>query len=250
MERPGAGVVQIKGENVTAVLMSIRKPTTVSSEPNTKVLCNFDSGDPLGSPLFPKGRWRSGFGTDAANIVSSVEVDPLEAALGTAMFMRWRYHIKGTPWIQVDFPLMGSTQETVDLTVYDAISFYVKGLKPGAAHFMVHGQPVRQGDDRYVNIPVDYTSEWKKVTVDLGDARLAKLDLTKASQLSFGHLGSGDDANVVWIDEMACRLKVPAPARGTAGLSSSGVTRGGTPGLSSSGVARGGTAGLSSSVGR
>jgi hypothetical protein len=214
---PGTGVVQIKGENMTAVLMSIQKPTSVSSEPNTKVLCNFDSGDPLGSPLFPKARWRAGSGTDAANVICSVEVDPVEAVLGTAMSMRWRYHIKGTPWIQADFALNGSGQETADLTIYDSISFYIKGLKPGSAHFMVHAQPIQQGDRRFVNLPVDYTTEWKKVTIDLGDTRLSKLDLAKTSQLSFGHLGTGDDANVVWIDEMTCHLKnVPAGVPGQA----------------------------------
>ncbi|MCX6910135.1 MAG: hypothetical protein NTY01_19120 [Verrucomicrobia bacterium] len=208
---PGAGIVQIKGDNMTAVLMAIQKPTSVSSEPNTKVLCNFDSGDPLSSPLFPKARWKPGHGTDKTNVICSVEIDPTQAALGTPMSMRWRYHIKGNPWIQTDFPLTGSSPEKVDVTIYDSISFYIKGFKRGGCLFMVHSQPVRQGDDGYVNIPVDYTTEWNKVTIDLRAPALSKLDLTKTTQISFGHLGQGDDANVVWIDEMTCHLK-KAPA--------------------------------------
>ena len=72
---------------------------------------------------------------------------------------------------------------------------------------MVHANPVRKGEENFVNIPVDYTTDWKKVTIDLRSAALAKLDLTTAAQISFGCLGTGDNANVVWIDELTCRLK-------------------------------------------
>jgi len=204
---PGVGVVQIKGSQFTAVLMAIQKPILTATEPNTRLLCNFDSGDPLSSPLFPKGRWHPGYGTGVSNVISSVEIDPTEAAVGTAMSMRWRYHTKGNPWIQTDFLFTGSWQERTDLTIYDSLSFYIKGLKPGGCCFMVHANPVRKGEENFIGIPVEYTTEWKKVTIDLRAAALAKLNLTTAAQISFGCLGTGDHANVVWIDEMTCRLK-------------------------------------------
>ena len=31
-----------------------------------------------------------------------------------------------------------------------------------------------------------------------------KLDLRKTAQVSLGHLGNGDDGNVIWLDEVVC----------------------------------------------
>jgi hypothetical protein len=198
---PRVGAVQVKGA-LTAVLMAIQKPALVANEPQSRILCSFDTE---ASPLFPKGRWR----VDPANTnaIVSFESDPLETALGTAMSLRWRYHLKTQTWVQLDFLLTGAWQELVDLTPYDSISFYIKGLKKGSCAFMLHGQPVRPGNERFVNLPVDYTTEWQKVTVSLQTPVVSKLDLKRIGQLSFGHLGPTGDGNVIWVDEMTCHLK-------------------------------------------
>jgi hypothetical protein len=199
----GAGVVQMKSASgLTFVLMAIRKPAAAATGPGSGMMCDFDSGDPLSSSLFPNGRWRRGFGAENTNVVCSVEADPAQAALGTAMSMRWAYHIKGRTWVQTDFLLTGSWKERADFTAFDSVSFQIKGFKPGSCKFMVHAQPVKPGDNQYVNLPVSYATEWNRVTIDLRDPALSTLDLTKTAQISFGHLGRGDDANVVWIDQI------------------------------------------------
>jgi len=113
---------------------------------NTKVLCNFDGDNPLGSPLFPKARWEVGTWNFPVGAVCNVGIDSTQAALGTARSMRWDYQVANGEWIQIVFDLTGAWQP-MDLTMYDSLSFYVKSLKPAGLGFVINAKPVREGGE-------------------------------------------------------------------------------------------------------
>jgi hypothetical protein len=184
--------------------------TPSAAGPNTKVLCNFDGDDPLGSPLFPKAHWQGD--APQSGGISTCEVDSTQGALGSPKSMRWNYQVKNGQWVQaalnMGFDQRKKAASPVDFTMYDSISFYMKSLKPDGYGFVVNAKPVQEGDEHWVTLPAGTSStDWRKVTISLRDAGLSKLDLKEAWSLCVGHLGQGDDGNVVWIDEMTltCR---------------------------------------------
>jgi hypothetical protein len=143
-----------------------------------------------------------------SNGKSKCVVDTSDGALGSAMSLRWSYRVTGDAWVEASVLLQGSTNRCFDLSPYDSVSFYVKGDRPGSAEFMVHGKAVRQSDQPWVILGFDYTTEWKKVTIDLEPERLSKLDLRRVYKISFAYSGrTGPDENVLWIDEITCRRK-------------------------------------------
>lgn len=204
---PHVGLVQMKNHSpareVKVVLMAFQKPRKPVTLPNEIVLCSFDSGEPLNSPLCSNLGWHTDAYQANENSISCVQVDPTQSALGTCMSMRWCYHLRkaGT---QLNLPLTDSSGKGTDLTRFDSLSFYIKGLNPGSCLFTIHGRPKREGVPAWVNTPVDYSSEWSKVTVDLRVAAFSAIDLEQARLIGFYH--QGEDANVVWIDEMRCQM--------------------------------------------
>jgi hypothetical protein len=145
---------------------------------------------------------------EASKGASEVAIDSSDGALGSPMSLRWTYHTNEKTWVQADVVLQGSRRKFFDLTPYDSVSFFVKGDRPGSVGFMVHAKAVREGDETWVILGFDYTTEWKKVTIDLEPEKLSKLDLRRVYGFSFGYLGdTSPNVNVLWIDEITCRRK-------------------------------------------
>ena len=207
---PGVGTVKsitLKPQRYTLILKELKKPKSATPPPGSIVLVNFDSGNDPNATACPKATW-NGFSGGPKKGITTPVVDSTEAALDSARSLRWSYHVEEGVWVQCDIVLTGSFGKFFDLTPYDSVSFYVRGFRPGKCAFMVHGKPVRENDEAWVNIPMDYASEWTKVTMDLGREDLSKLDLRNTRALSLGHLGNADDnGNVIWIDEITCHRK-------------------------------------------
>jgi hypothetical protein len=200
---PHAGIVQTKAfqrdRETTTVLMAVRKPGGVSAAPGTVVLSDFDSGDPLSSPLFPKGRWTTEKG--GVNAFAQIDIDPETAAQDSSMSLRWSFQTKAT-WVTAQIVPLGSQSEFADISGYDSVSFHVKAFKPGKVGFLVRGRGPGGEDGAYSATQVELTTGWKQVAVDLQAPEWAKLDLTKVNVISFFHWPSDYDANVVWVDQL------------------------------------------------
>jgi hypothetical protein len=132
--------------------------------------------------------------------------------MGSARSGRWSYNAKEQGWVEGALVLQGSRDKVFDLTPYDSVSFYVKGFRPGTAGFMVHARRLDDGKVSYSIIRFDYTTEFKRVTIDLQQDKLSRLDLRKVHQFNVGHLAGGTDDNVLCIDEIACHRKLPESA--------------------------------------
>jgi hypothetical protein len=144
--------------------------------------------------------------------ISKVAIDPSDGALGSAKCLRWTYHTYEEMWVGFGLLLQGTWRQPFDLSPYDSVSFYAKGNRPGSSGFSVHAETVRDGDEPWVMHGFDYTTEWKKVTIELEPEKLATLNLRKVYQFGFGDFGhESPDVNVLWIDEITCRQK---PASG------------------------------------
>jgi hypothetical protein len=100
-------------------------PPSATSDPNTKVLSDFETGD-LSSPLFPKSKWTAAIFKNRPGNTHSVEVDPSDGASGTSKSMRWSYQFKVPGQSYAFLPLTDTSPEGADFTIYDTISFFIK----------------------------------------------------------------------------------------------------------------------------
>jgi len=209
---PGIGMVQTRSfeadREMTSVLVSLVKPAAARTPPNAAVFSNFDSGDPLSSPLFPRGRWIAAQGGNDA--LSHVEIDPQTGAEGSAMSLRWNYHCRGT-WAAADMLPGGSWRDTVDLSIYDSMTFHVKALKAGKVEFQLHGRQPAGDGTIYVPHSIELTTEWKQHTIDLQAPEWAKLDMKKICNVRFVFWSREYDSNVGWIDQISLHKKSARP---------------------------------------
>jgi hypothetical protein len=166
------------------------------------VLAHFNTGSPA-SDACPKARFGNHINSGPEGISLST-VDRTQGAADTAMSLLWSYHTNTKTWVQANIMLAGSWNEFFDLTPYDSISFYIKGFRRGQCAFMVQGKPVQKSDESWINTPITYTTDWKKITVKLNRRAFSKLDLQKTILIGLGHQGRDNDDNIIWIDEITC----------------------------------------------
>ena len=129
----------------------------IASNPDTVLLSNFDFGDPLVPPLFPKSKWKGGKGEESAS--STCEIEPIEGAAETPFSLKWTYHTKGT-WVNVGLLLSGSWNKSVDLSHYDSISFYIKGRGERGCNFKLQTTPWKGQVLTGAAVPIKITPEW------------------------------------------------------------------------------------------
>jgi hypothetical protein len=199
---PRAGRVKMVVEGKETYVISLARidePRRVVVEEGTEVLSTFDGGNMLGSPLFPRAVWsgRSGLPGRA----SVVEIEPLGGAAGTPFCMRWTYHAKGT-WVSAFMEPSGSGERPVDLSRFGAVSFYVRGLSEGNCALTIRAKSAK--DDRVimVHIPVEVTTEWRKVWIGEKTEQFAEIDASAVYSVSFGTYAQEEDSNVIWLDEI------------------------------------------------
>jgi hypothetical protein len=209
---PRVGIVQrrIFGDNpMTVTLVSRHKADSAPPPKHGALLLDFEPSYSSGPSLCPHANWKTYDSKQGAIWIS--EVDPNEGANGSKGSFRWSYHTEAGVWVQAGILLTGSWQERVDLTPYTSITFWLKGFRPGKCAFVINAAP-RQKDGRdYVLIPLDYTTEWSKVTIDLGRDEMLELDLGGTVQLALGYQGQDHDrGNVIWLDEVICHKRSEA----------------------------------------
>lgn len=168
------------------------------------VLSDFDSGDTLGSSLYPAGHWR-GTKRDQGS-TSTCEIDGTTGALGSRKSMKWSYDTQGG-WADARIRPSGPGQGSVDFSMYDSVAFYVKGQKPGRCGFLVRGGPRSGSDHTFVDSRFEFTTEWRQVVIDLTTSEWTKLDMKDIFLLSFFVWPRGSGSNVIWIDEITCHKK-------------------------------------------
>nr|MBC8875047.1 SUMF1/EgtB/PvdO family nonheme iron enzyme [Planctomycetota bacterium] len=204
--------IEVYAEDVTVVSggnMPIRArwepptiPAKAADDPDSLLLVNFDAPT---TALFPDPLLD--YASDYDGISTRTILDS-PGALGSAQALRWSYQTKKDVWVQANVVLRGSREQFFDLTPYDSVSFYVKGIRPRSAAFMIHAKPIGESDVRWSIFGFDCAKEWKKVTIDLEPEKLSHLDLRKVFEFSLGYMGSRDgDENTLWIDEIACHRK-------------------------------------------
>ncbi len=207
---PEVGIVKAQSlgpQPFTILLKEVKKPTPATPPAGSDVLVNFDLGCDPASIVRPKATW--GPGDNNSKRHSTVSVDPREAALDTTGSLCWSYHVKPGGWTGPRIMLTGSWAQFVDLTPYDSVSFYIKGFRPGKCAFSVQGMAASGKGQEYVLLPVEYTTEWKRVTIDLTSEKLSTVDLRRVILFGGGTGGSetNDVDNVVWIDEISAHRK-------------------------------------------
>jgi hypothetical protein len=168
------------------------------------VLNDFDSGDTLGSSLYPAGYWR-GTKRDQGS-TSTCEIDGTTGALGSRKSMKWSYETQGG-WADARIRPAGPGQGSVDFSMYDSVTFYVKGQKPGRCGFLVRGGPRSGNDHTFVDSRFEFTTEWRQVVIDLTTSEWTKIDMKDIFLLSFFVWPRGSGSNVIWIDEITFHKK-------------------------------------------
>ena len=200
---PGVGTVRLvlSGEQDAEVtLTSFTRPAAPQVAKGTVALSTFDRGNLLGSPLFPKASWGAAAGEPGRSSV--VEIDPWAGAAGTACSLKWTYHTKGT-WAAASFVPSGDTNTPVDLSRLATTSFYIKGLVAGQCLVNIHAKA--PGEDRrtMVNIPIQVTTEWRKVTLTpQTHPQLNEIDGRAVYILGLSAFSQEEDSNVIWLDEV------------------------------------------------
>ncbi len=173
----------------------------IASGLDTVLLSNFDSGDDLlVPPLFPNSRWQGGRGNQKA--ASMCEVERNNGAARTQSCLKWTYHTKGT-WVNAGLLLSGSWNQSVDLSQYDSVSFYIKGRGERGCNFKIQTAPWKGKVLTGAAVPIKVTSEWQKVVIDLKtEPKFKGLNLTKTYTIEFVDWAPEYASNVVWIDEI------------------------------------------------
>lgn len=207
---PRVGIVKAQAtgpQAYTILLKEVKKPVPAAPPAGSDVLVNFDPGCDPSSIACPNATWEQGEKDSTRH--STITVDADKAALDTAGSLCWSFHVNHQAWTGGRIMLTGSWAEFVDLTPYDSVSFYVKGLRPGSFAFSIQGIAAGKEGQEYTMFPVDCTTEWKKVTIDLKSEELSKIDLRKTILFGLGRGGSenNDADNVLWIDEITAHRK-------------------------------------------
>ena len=203
---PGPGSVQIKGikpQPFTMTLKESKNPKALTPPPGWDLFTNYEPGSDPDGVLFPNVQLNS-FGKG----ITEPEFDASEGAQGTAGSLRWSYYVEPGDWVQGGAVLTGGFDKTFDLSKYDQISFYIKGFRPGKCGLIINGAADTMHPKPWTILPLQYTSEWQKVTFNLADHDFSTLDVRKVQSMSLSHLGSEEaKGDVVWMDELTGHRK-------------------------------------------
>jgi len=195
----GAVKMTIRADQMyTLSLVSVERASREPSEAGAAVLSNFDAGAPLGSPLFPGTPWQAL--PQDGKAMSTCEIDPVNAAAGTPMCLRWT-HVYQDHWSNVGIVPSGQWGKPVDLSKYRSISFQARALKPGKYSLQFAVGPWANGNAVNKDIPLQLAPSWQRFKFDLRMApQLEGIDWTKVYAIRFATFGEG--GNVVWLDEI------------------------------------------------
>lgn len=202
---PRVGIVKMTwpaDQEFTFSLASVEKGGLLRKDlpPGDVLVSDFEGNDLLLSPLFPKGRWQGKAGT--LESVSRCELEPGDGAEGTSFSMKWAYHIRGT-WATAELLPSGSWGESVDLSGYDSVSFWIKGLAARWCGFQLQSAPQTPSGLTLAQVGVQLTPQWQRIEIPLKThADLKAIDLTKVFNIGFTDFDAGFGANVVWVDEI------------------------------------------------
>jgi hypothetical protein len=171
----------------------------VEAPAGVDVMCTFDGGNPLGSPLFPKAVWsgRSGLPGRA----SVVDIEPIGGAADTPFCLRWTYHTKGT-WVSAYMEPSGNGAEPVDFSRYESMSFYIKGLSEGECAVSIRAKAAEGDRVIMVHVPINVTTKWQKIEIGEGTQQLDAIDASQIYFFSLGAYDEDEDSNVIWVDEI------------------------------------------------
>jgi len=191
-------------QDYTISLTETHEPRRVQAQPGTFVVSTFDTGNPLGSPLFPRAMWDGVAGQPGR--ASTVDIEPSGGAAGTPFSLRWTYHTKGT-WVAASMLPSGNMGEPVDLSRYGSLSFYIKGLTERDCALSIQAKAA-EGERRiFARVPVRVTTQWRKVAIVFEtQPQLKAIDRSQVYILGFGDFDEAEAANVVWIDEVMLHL--------------------------------------------
>lgn len=199
---PRVGVVKLVATGDRGFALSqvrMEGPRRVEAPPGVDVMSTFDVGNPLGSPLFPKAVWSGRSGLPGR--VSVVDIEPTGGAAGTPFCLRWTYHTKGT-WVAAYMEPSGTAWRPVDLSRYGSVSFYIKGLTAGDCALTIRARSAAGNRVIMVHVPIQVTTEWKRVEIGDGTPQLDAIDASETYSLSFGAYAEDEEANVIWLDEI------------------------------------------------
>jgi len=200
---PGVGIVKVQigdAEGAIVSLTRFEKPHTAKPAPNAMALSTFDSGDLLGSPLFPGGRWHGVAGQPVCSSV--VAIDPWTGAAGTPFSLKWAYNTKGT-WVAASFNPSGDPERPSDISKYAYTTFWIKAAHAGQCAVSIRAKHANEDRRTMANIPIQVTTEWRKVTLsDKTHEQLKTIDATQVYSIGLGAYSQQEDANVIWLDEV------------------------------------------------
>ncbi|MHC4251969.1 MAG: hypothetical protein ACYS9X_22855, partial [Planctomycetota bacterium] len=111
------------------------------------------------------------------------------------------YHAKGT-WVSAYMEPSGSGERPADLSSWGSVSFYVKGLTAGNCALTIRAKAADADRVTMVHIPVEVTTEWRRVWFGEDTQQFKAIDASKVYSVSFGTYAEGEDANVIWLDEI------------------------------------------------
>lgn len=172
------------------------------------LLNNFDSNQPLISTLFP-GAWWDTY-TDKNNIgtKSDHDVDCNDGADNTSCLLKWTYETKGEgSYAYVRLRLSGRDWKTpVDLSMFDKMSFYIKGKDDSVRPIKVQFWTTRSDNERKLSskaVTRNTSSQWDKKFVQLrGNSELSGLDLRRIHSIEFVDGNEVIVTNTIWIDQI------------------------------------------------
>jgi len=202
---PDAGTVKATGEGFVMTLSRIEAPAEPKPEDGAVAFSTFDTPDPLRSPLFPRGVW-NGMGGQPG-IGSVADVDPfVGGANGTPFCLRWTYATVGT-WASVSLAPGGDPWSPVDLSKYEGVSFYIKGLIERPCSVSMQAKAADGEGNRFIHIPIQVTREWRKVVLRPDThPQLNEIDTKRVYIVGLGDSSEEGAANVIWIDEIKLLL--------------------------------------------
>ena len=176
-------------------------PIDRSKEVESIMVSNFDNYEnPLKPVVFPQSSWTAGKGKPEAHSKCDVVCDT--GAAGTHCSLRWKYHTKGT-WVNVGLVLTGSWDDSVDLSNYHSLSFYIKGLGARGCRLKFQTSPMVDKDLTSATLTLDVSPQWKRMEIDLEEnPSLENLHLEETFALSFVDSDEKYASNVIWIDEV------------------------------------------------
>jgi len=198
---PGVGVVKVQvgeAEGVVVSLTKLEKLFQAKPAPNAAPMSTFDRG--LGSTLFPNARWHGVVGNPASS--SAVTIDPWTGAAGTPFSLKWAYQAKGT-WVAASFNPSGDAERPADLSKYTYTTFWIKAARAGQCAVSIRAAHAVEGGRVNINIPIQVTTQWRKVTLSPElQAQLKTIDGKEVYSIGLSAYSREGEANIIWLDEV------------------------------------------------